>query len=86
MGKLTKKMLKKHLERIHNKKSFKKAIQEQVVMAAIDKLGDAESDCIVIDDISIEIIPVESQSKASSRCIIYCYVINGRRICRKICY
>jgi hypothetical protein len=101
MGKLTKELLKKHLEHTCNKKKFKKKekkflkeVQGEVAMAAIEKLGDDELDSIVIDDVSIEITAVNSEIKASKksksmaakRCFIYCYVINGRPRCREICY
>ena len=101
MGKLTKELFKKHLKGICKKKKVKKkekkfikALQEQVALAVIEKIGDAELDSIVIDDVSIEITAVNSEIKvskkskstAAKRCFIYCYVINGRPVCREICY
>jgi hypothetical protein len=74
---------------------FRKAVQEHLKAVAIGKLGDAGSDRIVIDDISIEITSenpkskassTKSKSRASARCFYYCYVIGGKRFCRKIGY
>jgi hypothetical protein len=55
---------------------------------------------IVIDNVSIEICSEDPEGKvlsgksagaafsgdASTSCIYYCYVIGGRRICRKVCW
>ena len=94
MKKITKNILNKRFMKVYDK-AFRKAVQEHVKAVAIGKLGDAGSDHIVIDDISLEITSenpeikassTESKSKASARCFYYCYVIGGERICRKICY
>ena len=97
MGKLTKKKLDKLFKKLDKK--FRKDMQNLVKAAAKEKIGDAEVDSIVLDDVSIEITSENTESMASSskskskaskssasaRCIYYCYVRGGTRICIRIC-
>jgi len=93
MAKITKKKLDKIFKKVNKK--FRKDVQDLVKAVAKEKAGDAGADSIVIDDISVEIAfenperkasIAKSESAALTRCIYYCYVIGGTRICRKICY
>ena len=74
-------------------------MQKLVKAAAKGKIGDAEVDSIVLDDVTIEITSENAESMASSskskskaskssasaRCYYYCYVRGGTRICIRIC-
>ena len=98
MGKITKKKFKKHFKGAYKKKRNKKAlgkeIDDQVRSIAIKELeahGEDGMDKIVIENISIEILSENPQSLSaaaatSENCFYYCYVIAGRRVCRKICW
>jgi len=88
MGKVTKKKLDKFFKKLD--KNFRKEMQNLVEKAAKEKIGDAEVDSIVLDDVSIEITSENPESKASKSsasagCYYYCYVRGGTRICIKIC-
>ena len=107
MGNISKKKLEKHLKGVYKKKrkgkTLGKEIEEHVKSIAIKELearGGDGMEKIVIDNISIEILSENPESKASSaksammesagsvetRCYYYCVVIRGRAICRKICW
>lgn len=73
---------------------------KSIAIKELQAHGDDGMEKIVIDNISIEIwsenpesmassvgaAVVTSGADASTRCYYYCYVIGGRRICRKICW
>ena len=73
---------------------------KSVAIKELEAHGDDGMEKIVIDNVSIEIWADDPESMASSaklavaaseavastRCYYYCYVIGGRRICRKICW
>jgi 3-deoxy-D-manno-octulosonate 8-phosphate phosphatase KdsC-like HAD superfamily phosphatase len=73
---------------------------KSIAIKELEAHGDDGLEKIVIENVSIEIWSedpekvvasarsaiVASEATASTRCFYYCYVIGGRRICRKICW
>ena len=73
---------------------------KSIAIAQLEAHGDDGMERIVIDNVTIEIWPEDPEGMvssgksagaafsgdASTRCIYYCYVIGGRRICRKVCW
>lgn len=73
---------------------------KSIVIDELKKHGDDGMEKIVIDNVSIEILSepppstassvqpasMASATAASTNCFYYCYVIGGKRICRKICW
>ena len=73
---------------------------KSIAMAKLEAHGCDCMDSIIIDNVSIEICSEDPEGKelsgksagaafsgdASTSCIYYCYVIGGRRICRKVCW
>jgi hypothetical protein len=103
MGNITKKKLKKHFKDVHKKtrkkKSLAKQIEEHVKVIALKQAGEDGTECVVINNVSIEISTQDSSSvepgadnpeamvassSTSDNCYYYCYVIGGTRICRKL--
>ena len=66
MKKITKNILNKRFKKVYDK-AFRKAVQEHVKAVAIGKLGDAGSDHIVIDDISLEITSENPEIKGKRK-------------------
>jgi hypothetical protein len=73
---------------------------KSIAMEQLDAHGDEGMEKIVIDNVSIEISSenpevmaasatpegMASAGAASTNCFYVCYVIGGRRICRKVCW
>lgn len=73
---------------------------KSVAFKELEAHGDDGLEKIVIENVSIEIWSedpgkavssarsaiVASEATVATRCFYYCYVIGGRRICRKICW
>lgn len=103
MGNITKKKLKKHFKDVHKKthkkKSLAKELEAFVKDVALKQAGEDGTECVRIDNVSIEISTQGSSStepgadnpevkvassSTSHNCYYYCYVIGGTRFCRKL--
>ena len=73
---------------------------KSIAIAQLEAHGDDGMERIFIDNVSIEICSEDPEGKvssgksagaafsgdASTSCFYYCYVIGGRRVCRKVCW